>query len=283
MDLFTVQSEIYRDYHVTDVPTFFQELDAWDIPQSGAFDEDEAPVRAQNLVGDGISAVTGRPQLVTEALPYYTMLQVEDELAFVGIQAFAPRDRSNLTSFLLVGSDPADYGRLIDYRMRSGAQVTGIEQVGSRIESDPNISEQFTLWRSQGSRVLQGDVLVLPIGDSLLYAQSIFLEATGGGIPEFERVIVLFEDRIEWSTTLGGALSAIFGEETGDIGEEPPAGEDVASLLRRADDAFAEAETALRAGDLAEYQRLIGIARGLIQQALALSEGTEAGRTTFIN
>jgi uncharacterized membrane protein (UPF0182 family) len=211
------------------------------------------------------------------------MLQVEDELAFVGIQAFAPRDRSNLTSFLLVGSDPADYGKLIDYRMRSGAQVTGIEQVGSRIESDPNISEQFTLWRSQGSRVLQGDVLVLPIGDSLLYAQSIFLEATGGGIPEFERVIVLFEDRIEWSTTLGGALSAIFGEETGDIGEEPPAGEDVASLLRRADDAFAEAETALRAGDLAEYQRLIGIARGLIQQALALSEGTEAGRTTFIN
>ena len=279
MDLFTVQSEVYRDYHVTDVPTFFNELDAWAIPQSGAFDEDEAPVRAQELVGDGISAVTGRPQLVTEALPYYTMLRVDNELSFVGIQAFAPRDRPNLVSFLLVGSDPTDYGRLIDYRMASGSQVTGIEQVGLRIESDPNISAQFSLWRSRGSRVLQGDVLVLPIGDSLLYAQSIFLEATGGGIPEFERVIVLFEDRIEWSTTLGGALAAIFGEDAGDIGEEPPP-TDVAELLQQANDALAEADQALREGDLAEYQRLVDAAADLIEQALALSGGGAEARVT---
>ncbi len=272
MDLFTIQGEVYRTFHVTDAETFFQARDVWGIPQDGTLEDSESPDRAQPLVGD--LSVTGERVAITEALPYYTMLNVNDELSFVGMQSFSPRDRQNLSSFLLVGSDPTDYGQLIDYQMATDSQVTGIEQVGTRIEADPEIAQQFSLWRNRGSQVHQSDVLVLPIGDSLLYTQSIFLEAAGGGIPEFERMIVLFEDRVEWATTLSGALAAVFGEGVAGP-DEPAPTDDLQSLLDQASAAFADAEDALRSGDLAEYQRLVEEAAEFIRQAQELA-GTGA-------
>ena len=280
MDLLTVQSEIYRDYHVTDVPSFFQELDRWSIPQAGAFGENDTPIRAtgSSLLGD--EDVVGGVSLVEETLPYYTVLDIDGELTYVALQSFAPRGRQNLSSFLTVSSDPASYGQIVDYRIAPGSQVAGIEQVGLRIESDPEISQQFSLWRTRGSTVLQGDILVIPIGDSLIYAQSVFLEATGGGIPEFERVIIVFEDRIEWAPSLASALSLVFGEDVGSpASPEPAPSDDIAVLLERADQAFADAEDALRAGDLAGYQRLVEEARALIAQARdLLGTGEEAFR-----
>jgi uncharacterized membrane protein (UPF0182 family) len=218
------------------------------------------------LVGDGPSAATGQVEYVEETLPYYTLLDLDGKLQYVALQSFAPRDEENLAGFLTVSSDPDNYGEMIDYRMPSGSQVAGIEQVALRIEGQPEIAQQFSLWRTRGSQVLQGDILVIPIGDSLLYAQAIFLEAAGGGIPEFERIIVVFEDRIEWSTSLASALALVFGDEVGEPSEPEPSG-DVAALLERAEQAFADAEAALRAGDLAGYQRLVEEARALIEQA----------------
>ena len=284
LDLLTVQSEVYLDYHVTDVSIFYQGLDRWSIPLAGAFDENEVPIRGAgaDLIGDGVSAVSGEPEFVEEALPYYTMLELDGQLSYVALQAFAPRGRQNLSSFLTVSSDPDDYGQIIDNRIAPGSQVAGIEQVALRIESQPEISAQFSLWRTRGSSVLQGDVLVLPIGDSLLYAQSVFLEAAEGGIPAFERIIVVFEDRIEWAPSLASALALVFGEDVGTPTDPEPSPEgDIAELLGRADQAFAEAEEALRAGDLAGYQRLVDEARALVQQALDLAAVTgEASRAT---
>lgn len=276
MDMFTIQGEVYRKYHLTDASSFFRNIDVWGIPQAGSFDdEEESPARSVPLVGDSFTSVEGGSAMVTEALPYYTMLDLDEELSFVGLQSFSPRDRKNLSSILLAGSDPSDYGRLVEYRMASGSQVTGIEQVGDRIEADPDIAREFSLWRSQGSRVHQSDVLVLPVGDSLLYAQAVFLEAEGGGLPEFERVIVLFQDRIEWSTSLAGAMAAVFGEDAAAPPDDlpPDSNGDIATLVEQASEAFAAAEEALRAGDLAEYQRLIETARDLIEQARELIEG----------
>jgi hypothetical protein len=268
LDLLTIQSELYRDYHVTDVPSFYNEVDRWSIPLAGAFGENENPLRGPGvtLVGDGPSAATGQVEYVEETLPYYTLLDLDGKLQYVALQSFAPRDEENLAGFLTVSSDPDNYGEMIDYRMPSGSQVAGIEQVALRIEGQPEIAQQFSLWRTRGSQVLQGDILVIPIGDSLLYAQAIFLEAAGGGIPEFERIIVVFEDRIEWSTSLASALALVFGDEVGEPSEPEPSG-DVAALLERAEQAFADAEAALRAGDLAGYQRLVEEARALIEQA----------------
>jgi hypothetical protein len=161
--------------------------------------------------------------------------------------------------------------------------VDGTEQVGQRIDQDAEISEQFTLWDNQGSRVIKGDLLVVPIEDSIVYIQPIFLEAEGGGIPEFRRVIVVYGEQVEWAETLDGALELVFGDGVGGEPSEPtepppPGGGDVADLLAQAAEAFAAADQALTQGDLAEYQRLIDEAERLVDEAQALLEDSvEAG------
>ena len=185
-----------------------------------------------------------------------------------------------MSAFLLVDSDADEYGRLVDYRMLPGSTVNGVEQVAARIESDPDIAAQFTLWRNRGSRVIQGDITIVPVGESLLFLQPVFLEAEAGGLPGFERVIVVYGERIEWGGSLQGVLDVIFeGDVPAEPNEEPAEG-DAAQLLEAAEAAFSEAETALRSGDLAGYQRLVDQARSLIQQALdTLSTGAEANRS----
>ncbi|HEY7565501.1 MAG TPA: UPF0182 family protein [Acidimicrobiia bacterium] len=283
IDLFTVQTEIYREYHVTDPASFFQELDAWAIPTVGEFEGNGLPQRTDYLWGDTLpgASVTGQAIFLNEVLPYYLLMPFQGDLGYVALQSFTPRGRANMSAFMLVGSDPSGYGRLVDYRMQAGSTVNGIAQIAARIEQDPDISQQFTLWRSRGSTVIQGDITIVPIGDSLLYVQPVFLEAEGGGLPQFERVIVTYGERIEWGTSLPTVLTVLFGEDVGpDEPVEPPTDGDATALLERAEQAFADAEAALRAGDLAGYQRLVEEARALVQQALELlGSGTEASRS----
>lgn len=286
-DLFTVQTEIYREYHVTDPASFFQELDAWAIPTIGEIEEDDLVQRTDFLWGDipPTSSVTGQPVFLNEVLPYYLLMPFEGDLSYVALQSFTPRGRGNMSAFMLVGSDPSSYGHLVDFRMQAGSTVNGIAQVAARIEQDPDISAQFTLWRSRGSTVIQGDITIVPVGDSLLYVQPVFLEAEGGGLPQFERVIVTYGERIEWGGSLQSVLATLFGEGTGqEEPVEPPAEGDATALLEQADQAFADAEAALRAGDLAGYQRLVEQARTLVQQALELlNSGTEARRVAGVS
>jgi hypothetical protein len=130
--------------------------------------------------------------------------------------------------------------------------------------------------------VIRGDLLVVPIEDSLLYIQPIFLEAEGGGIPEFRRVIVVYGDQVEWAQTLDLALQQVFGEGTGAEPVEPlpttPGGDTVAELLSEAAAAFQQAEDALTGGDLAEYQRWVNEAERLIEEAQAILEGAVEAR-----
>jgi uncharacterized membrane protein (UPF0182 family) len=190
-----------------------------------------------------------------------------------------------MSAFLVADSTPGRYGRLVDFRMPQGELVDGTEQIGQRIDQDAEISEQFTLWDNQGSTVIKGDLLVVPIEDSIVYIQPIFLEAEGGGIPEFRRVIVVHGEQVEWAETLDGALELVFGAEVGGEPSEPSeptepgtGGGDVADLLAQAAAAFADADQALTQGDLAEYQRLIAEAERLVEEAQALLEDSvEAG------
>jgi hypothetical protein len=213
-----------------------------------------------------------------------TELPGEDDLSYLLLQPFTPRERRNMSAFLVADSTPGRYGRLIDYRMPQGQLVDGTEQVGQRIDQDAVISEQFTLWDNQGSVVIKGDLLVVPIEDSILYIQPIFLEAEGGGIPEFRRVIVVYRDQVEWSDTLDGALDLVFGDgaaptEPSEPTEPTPDGGTVEEMLAQAAEAFAAADEALTAGDLAEYQRWVDEAERLIEEAQAiLADAVEAGR-----
>lgn len=283
-DLFRVQGQLYLEYHVTDPNELFSGNDAWSLPADPAtINRDLGSPGAELLFGDQRDPATAQLRYRAEILPYYllTKLPGEDDLSYLLLQPFTPSSRRNMSSFLVADSTPGRYGRLIDYRMPQGELVDGTEQVGQRIDQDGDISEQFTLWDNQGSRVIKGDLLVVPIENSLLYIMPIFLEAEGGGIPEFRRVVVVYGDQVEWAQTLDAALAQVFGEGTGeeptDPGEPPeptPGGETVAQLLEQAAAAFARADQALTDGDLAEYQRWVDEAERLIEEAQAVIAGS---------
>ena len=274
-DMFRIQSDMYRLYHVTTGPEFFSEVDPWQI----ARDPSNSPRRA--LRGFS-SADPLRPML-----PYYLLMRLpgDAELSFIIMQPFTPRDRPNMSSFLVAKSGPADYGQIIDYTLPAERAQPGPGQVGDLINQDTVISEQFTLLGQEGSALIQGAMLVVPVEESLLYVQPIYVAAdTGGttGVPELNRVIVSFDGQIEIRDTLGEALVAIFGEGAGgrppvtgppDPGEPPEPGpipSDVAELIAAAQQAFGDADAALRDGDIARYAALIAEAKSLIDQAAEL-------------
>ena len=187
-----------------------------------------------------------------------------------------------MVGFLVADSTPGRYGRLIDFRMPQGKLVDGTEQVGQRIEQDAEISQQLSLWRGDGSDVIKGDLFVVPIEDSVIYFQPIYLEEAGGAFPEFRRVAVVYSDRVEWADSLDGALELVFGPSTGGgvvDPVDPTTGGDgtVDELVAEANVAFANANAALAAGDLAGYQRWVDEAERLLQEISDLiSSSTDA-------
>ncbi|MEX2652878.1 MAG: UPF0182 family protein [Acidimicrobiia bacterium] len=281
-DLFRVQGELYLEYHVTDYTELFSGNDAWSLPADPSTISRGTGVGSEFLVGDRADEATQTVRYRAEILPYYllTSLPGETDLSYLLLQPFTPKDKKNMASFLVADSTPGRYGRLIDFRMPQGELVDGTEQVGQRIDQDAEISQQFTLWDSTGSKVIKGDLLVVPIEDSLMYLQPIFLEAEEGGFPEFRRVIVVYGDQVEWAETLDGALGLVFGGETGEPVEEPttPDGTTIKQLLDQAAAAFDSADVALRAGDLSGYQRWVDEAKRLLDEARSLVEGAVEAR-----
>ncbi len=276
-DLFTIQSEIYRDYHMNDVAEFFRRVDPWQVTQ----DPSSILRRPSELLwGDQpLNADWTEVKYLTESLPTYLLLRLPGEQApsYVLSQTFNPAGKINLSSILMADSTAGRYGRLIDLRLGRGSAVEGGGQVGERIDQDDEISAQFTLWRGQGSDVVLGDMLVVPVEESIMYIQPVFLAAESGGLPEFRRVIVVYADRIEWADGLDEALGLVFGSIPTD---GAPAG-DVEALLQAAATAFDRARTALTQGDLAEYQRLVDEAERLVRQAADLLASTTSATRTI--
>jgi uncharacterized membrane protein (UPF0182 family) len=260
-----VQSHIYLTYHVTEENQLFSRNDAWSFPGDPS---DTTRSGDERLHGDVRLRTNEGVAPLSQILPYYllTRLPGEDRLSYLLLQPFSPRARRNMVGFLVADSTDGSYGRLVDFRMPQGVLVDGAEQAGQRIEQDAEIAQQLSLWRGEGSKVLKGDILVVPIEDSVLYIQPMFLEETGGAFPEFRRVAVVYADRVEWSDTLQGALDLVFGADDGDgESEEPPPAEgSLEELIEQAEAAFEEADTALRSGDLAEYQRWVDEAERLL-------------------
>ena len=292
-DLFRVQSDQYTLYHITDSRQFFSEVDPWEIARDPST-ADRPALRLRQADGDS------RPML-----PYYLLMNLpgEDELSFIIMQPFTPRERPNMVSFLVAKSDADSYGEMIEYRLPAGTRLDGPGQVGDLINQNTDISAEFTLLGQGGSEVIQGSMLVLPIEQSIVYVQPIYIQASSNsaapaaqpgfagaatevatGIPEFKRVVVSYGGNIEMRDTLDEALDAVFGAGTPPVVEPPPptdgsvvVPEEVAALVDAAEQALAAADAALRNGDLGTYADKVAEAQSFIERAAAIIAGEQAG------
>ena len=258
-DLFTIQSDMYRDYHMTDPRVFYADEDPWVIPS----DSSTTP-RVATLRGE-FTEIGFKPML-----PYYLLMSLpgETDLSYLIFQPFNPENRPNMQSFLVADADPENYGQLIDFRLPKGEFVDGPSQVATRINQDPDISQIFTLLDQQGSSVIKGNLFVVPINQSILYYQPIYLQGEQNPLPEFKFVVVVFQDRIIMSETLSEALASIFGDELiSDVVEESES-ESPLDLLAKATTAFEQAQEQLQKGNLGKYQELIDQAQQYVDLAI---------------
>ncbi|MFB2936952.1 UPF0182 family protein [Aerosakkonemataceae cyanobacterium BLCC-F154] len=188
IDIYSIQSERLRAYHMTDPRVFYNREDLWKIPTE--------------IYG-------GQPQSVQ---PYYLIMKLPTarEEEFILLLPFTPTARTNLIAWLAGRSDGAEYGNLLLYQFPKQQLVFGPEQIEALINQDPVISQQISLWNRQGSKAIQGNLLIIPIERSLLYVEPLYLEAEQNSVPTLVRVIVVYEDRIVMAETLEKALDAIF-------------------------------------------------------------------------
>jgi hypothetical protein len=214
--------------------------------------------------------------------PYYTIMRIpgESREEFVLLMPFTPLRRDNMIAWLAARSDGADYGRLVAFLFPKQRLVFGPRQISARIDQDAVISQQLTLWSQRGSTVIRGSLLAIPVEESLLYVQPLYLAAEKGSIPELKRVIVAHGNQIAMGETLDAALQAIFGGRPG----APPAGQpgaptrpgealgpSVMGQVGRAWEAWSQGQDALRRGDWSAYgeaqRRLEDALRALRQPA----------------
>jgi uncharacterized membrane protein (UPF0182 family) len=292
-DLFRVQSTAYGRYHIQDPSDFYGAADAWDVAQ------DPGSGRATTGGTTATTDLRGRPgpAQVRRMDPYYLLMRLpdEEEEDFLILQPFVPTSRDDtrkeLSAFMIAKSDREDYGELETFVMPRDRQVDGPSLVDARIHQEPTISRELTLLDQSGSQVLQGNLLVIPIKNSLLYIRPLYVQAEATQVPEFKRAIVVYSNRVVMRDSLQQALAAIFGEAPQTLEQQPaapgtppggpppgpPVAPDVRSFLDQAADAFAEADAALRQGDLATFQRRYRDGVELVNRARG---GAPAGTTT---
>jgi uncharacterized membrane protein (UPF0182 family) len=188
IDFFKAQSERLLSYHMTDPQVFYNREDQWRIP----------------------TEIYGNQPLSVE--PYFLIMKLPtaDLEEFVLLLPFTPSQRNNLIAWVAARSDGQNYGKLLLYQFPKQQLIYGPEQIEARINQDPVISQQISLWNRQGSRAIQGNLLVIPIERSLLYVEPLYLEAEQNSLPTLVRVIVAYENQIVMAETLNQALEAIF-------------------------------------------------------------------------
>jgi hypothetical protein len=251
-DLFTIQAEVLRLYHMEDAKVFYNREDLWNIPNE---------------------IYQGQPQTMG---PYYVLLQLPDDeqLSFQLMLPFTPNRRDNMIALLAAKSDPHNYGQRVIYEFPKDRLIYGPMQIEARIDQDPVISEQITLWSQKGSNVIRGNLLVIPLGNSVLYVEPLFLQAQQSQLPELTRVIATYGTSIVMEPTLEEAMLELIRQTAGtaaalEVAEEigladgaarvpgtpgPAPGEvPDAGLVAEANAAYDRAIAAQRAGDWAAY------------------------------
>lgn len=240
--LFQIQAQTYARYHMEDVSVFYQGEDRWDI-SSEIYGIEEQPMTPN----------------------YYIMkLPGEGTEEFVNTIPYTPRDKDNMTGLLVARNDGDNYGELVLYQLPKSKVVYGPMQIEAQIDQNTEISKEFSLWNSSGSTYTRGNLFVIPIEDSLIYVEPVYLEATNSSIPEVKRVIVAYNDKIAYEETLDAALASLFGVSDGSgdgqQGTVTPGNVDTApseltdaELISLANEAFENAQAAMQNGNWAKY------------------------------
>ncbi|GAF91236.1 unnamed protein product, partial [marine sediment metagenome] len=207
-DMFNVQASVYQGYHMRDARVFYNKEDLWAVPRE---------------------VYASQEQLME---PYYVIMRLpnEEKEEFLLMLPFTPVNKNNTIGWLAARCDGENYGTLLAYHFPKERLVYGPSQIENRIQQDTVITEQLALWGRGGSRVIRGNLLVIPLGSSNLYVEAVFLQAEAGGLPELKRIIVAAGDRVAMEPTLSQSLQAIFGSEVlpTEAEAKPPPSEEAA-------------------------------------------------------
>ncbi len=261
-DLFEAQLVQYRAYHMDNSIDFYNQEDLWSIAQ-----------RAQ-------AGATTAQQASFDAQSQYLELRLpgSEGEEFVLFNSYTPATKDNLVSIFMARSDPANYGELVNLILPRQRLVNGPRQVEAQIQQEPVISEQITLLNQSGSRIQFGQIRIVPVGDSLIYVQPLFLRSTDAARPELKRVVVGFGDRVVMEPTFTAALVSMFGFSPIDGTSGAPAPstgaptpstgaptpqtptttvtQQVEALINTANDTYSQMQEALRQGNLEQYAKL---------------------------
>jgi len=251
-DMFNIQASVYQIYHMQDTRVFYNKEDLWAVPREVYF---------------------GSEQLM---VPYYIIMRLPDEEKeeFLLMLPFTPVNKNNTIGWLAARSDGENYGKLLAYLFPKERLVYGPSQIENRISQDTVITEQLALWSRGGSRVIRGNLLLIPLGKSNLYVEPVFLQAEAGGLPQLKRVIVAAGDQIAMEPTLQASITAIFGIEeppTPPTEPEEPVIPDIADLIAEAQEHYNRAQQHLQAGDWASYGEELDALEAVLAQLAELT------------
>jgi uncharacterized protein len=262
VDLFNMQVQIYATYHITDPKVFFAREDVWDIPTASS---------APGAAGSQIQ-------------PYYVLFRLPGEKnpEFLLIMPFTPHGKQNMVAWLAARSDGDHYGQYVAYLLPKDKVIFGPQQIANLINEDPSVSRDFTLFHQAGSTVLQGNLLVVPIGDSFLYFEPIYLRAAQSqSLPELKKVILADQDKVVYTDTLQQAIDALVGASTG----QPPPNQppptitpavlaQISTLITQANLHYSAAYAALKSGDLTTFAAEMKQVGDILKQLQTLTGGT---------
>jgi uncharacterized protein len=256
-DLFLIQARLYQSYHMEAADVFYNREDLWQFPRQPAGDGGAAPM-----------------------VPYYIIMRLpgETQAEFFIMIPMVPSRRDNMIAWLAARCDAPDYGKLIVYEFPKEKLVYGPFQIEARIHQNTEISQQISLWNQMGSRVIRGNLLVIPIENSILYVSPLYLRAEQGHLPELKRVIAAYGEHVVMRETLAEALSALFVEPgaapaTPSAAIETPGEGSAAKRAQQALDRYKQAIERLKSGDWAGFGRQMDAMRGLLEEMSRESSG----------
>ncbi|UCF40506.1 MAG: UPF0182 family protein [Gemmatimonadota bacterium] len=262
-DLFRVQTTLYTTYHMSEPEVFYHREDQWQIPTLTRGEE-------------------GRDRFLRHII---LKLPGETQEEYIIMAPFTPRGKDNLSAWMVARNDGERYGQIVVYRFPRQSLVFGPTQVVNRINQDTEISRQVSLWDQRGSQVIRGNLLVIPIEESLIFVQALYLRAEGGRIPELKRVIVAYENQVVMEETLERGLERLFGGMP--AGETrpalpvaaaaaagAPATADVAGLIQQAAQHYEAAIEAQRRGDWTRYGEEMRMVGELLRRLEELAGGS---------
>ncbi|WP_241657246.1 UPF0182 family protein [Halobacillus salinus] len=257
IDLFKIQSQMYRTYHMTNLEVFYNREDYWEIPTEKYFNED----------------ITMEPYYVTMRLPG------AEEEEFVLMTPFTPRNRQNMIAWMGVRNDGENYGEMMIYEFPKQENVYGPQQIENRINQDSTISQQLNLWSQGGSEVIRGNLLVMPIEDTVLYVEPIYIKSSNAtSLPEVKQVIIAYQNQIVMEPTFDRALEVLLSridpeaeapEEGGAAEETPDTGAAIESneVLQEVADLFDQYQQEMSSGNYEEAGRIMEEIQSTLQES----------------